>query len=51
MYEDTLLIVCVKWYENLRLQVEDVTSSDNKFLKYDLLHNERKSHIKKKNIY
>jgi cell shape-determining protein MreC len=25
MYKDTLLIVCVKWYENLRLQVGDVS--------------------------
>jgi hypothetical protein len=25
MYEDTLLIICVKWYENLRLQVGDVS--------------------------
>jgi hypothetical protein len=25
MYEDILLIVCVKWYENLGLQVGDVS--------------------------
>jgi hypothetical protein len=27
MYEDTLLIVCAKCYENLRLQVGDVSLS------------------------
>ncbi len=29
MNEDTLLIVCVKWYENLRLQVGDVSLLDD----------------------